>query len=82
MLRRALTDWLSDMGLIGAGHYAEIDRYIGYYTPYATSHVELDADTPIHREGRNAASALMSAVKRSRLRRPPRPPRVQEPRPK
>ncbi len=30
-LRRSLSDWLSDMGLIGAGHHAEIDRYVGYY---------------------------------------------------
>ena len=26
------------MGLIGAGHAAELDRYIGYYEPYAESH--------------------------------------------
>jgi hypothetical protein len=40
-LRRSLSDWLGDMGLIGAGHAAEIDRYIGYYEPYAESHQAL-----------------------------------------
>ena len=62
-LRRGLTDWLSDMGLIGAGHRAEIDRYIGYYGPYATSHEELDADRAFQEETRNAAQALVQAVK-------------------
>ncbi len=35
-LRRILVDWLKDMGLISAGHAAELDRYVGYYEPYAT----------------------------------------------
>ena len=37
-LRRILVDWLKDMGLVSAGHAAELDRYVGYYEPYATSH--------------------------------------------
>jgi len=36
-VRRALTDWLDWMGLIEAGKQARLDRYIGYYKPYATS---------------------------------------------
>ena len=72
-LRRSLVDWLSDIGLIGAGHRAEIDRYIGYYEPYASSHVALDHDTALQEETRNAARALMRAVKllrRGRLTQP------------
>ena len=37
-------DWLDWMGLIDAGVQARLDRYIGYYEPYATSHDALDAD--------------------------------------
>jgi len=62
-LRRSLSDWLSDMGLIGAGHAATIDRYVGYYEPYATSHSALDADRAFQEETRNAARALVKAVK-------------------
>ena len=42
----ALSDWLRDMDLVPAGRAAELDRYIGYYKPYATSHEELDHDRP------------------------------------
>ncbi|HWV53184.1 flavodoxin family protein [Pseudorhodoplanes sp.] len=65
-LRRILSDWLSDIGLIPAGHMAEIDRYIGYYEPYATSHAALDADIALQDEVRNCARALIEGV---RLRR-------------
>jgi multimeric flavodoxin WrbA len=61
-LRRSLTDWLSDMGLIAAGHRAELDTYIGYMGPYATSHEALDRDTALHEEVRNAARTLAEAV--------------------
>ena len=37
-LRRILVDWSKDMGFIPAGHAAQLDRYLGYYEPYATSH--------------------------------------------
>ena len=40
--RRALSDWLDWMGLIDAGADALLDRFIGYYEPYATSHATLD----------------------------------------
>jgi hypothetical protein len=31
-------------GLIAAGNAALVDRYVGYYKPYATSHDDLDHD--------------------------------------
>ncbi len=61
-LRRILCDWLEDIGLIPAGHLATIDRYVGYYKPYATSHRDLDADTAFQDEVRNCARALMQGV--------------------
>src|SRR5258706_14249680 len=36
-VRRALSDWMCFMQMIPAGPKAEIDRYIGYFEPYATS---------------------------------------------
>ncbi|MGE0004187.1 MAG: flavodoxin family protein [Parvibaculaceae bacterium] len=65
-LRRILTDWLTDMGLVPAGSKALLDRYIGYYRDYATSHDDLDADLDLKAEVRNAAETLVAAV---RLRR-------------
>lgn len=62
-VRRALTDWLRFMGLCSAGPHAELDRYIGYWKPYATSHKELDEDLCIQGEVKNAARTLMEAVK-------------------
>src|SRR5207244_1011608 len=43
-VRRALTDWLSWMGLVPSGDQSLLDRVIGYYEPYATSHDTLDRD--------------------------------------
>ena len=60
--RRALCDWLDWMGLIDAGPQARLDRYIGYYEPYATSHQGLDEDRAVQEETRNAARALLEAV--------------------
>ncbi len=82
-LRRILTDWLSDIGLIPAGHKALLGSYIGYYKPYATSHAELDADADVQEETRNAARTLVEAVRmlrRGELRQPDR--RLRETRPK
>jgi multimeric flavodoxin WrbA len=62
-LRRILTDWMSDIGMIPAGHLALVDRYIGYLTPYATSHDDLDEDTDFQDDVRNAALTLIQAVK-------------------
>jgi multimeric flavodoxin WrbA len=62
-LRRSLTDWLTDMGLIPAGRAALVDGYVGYYKPYATSHDDLDADKDFQEEVRNAARSLINAVR-------------------
>ena len=61
-LRRNLCDWLDWMGLVDAGTQARLDRYIGYYEPYATSHDALDADQPVQEEVRNVARAVVNAV--------------------
>jgi multimeric flavodoxin WrbA len=61
-LRRILTEWLTDMSLIPAGSKALLDRYIGYYRDYATSHDDLDADRDFQAEVRNAALTLITAV--------------------
>lgn len=61
-VRRSLTDWLRFMRLESAGVQAELDRYIGYWKPYATSHEELDADAAIQEEVRNAARTLLEAL--------------------
>ena len=42
--RRSLSDWLDWMGLIDSGQPVLLDRFIGYYEPYATSHAALDLD--------------------------------------
>ena len=62
MNRRALTDWLDWMGLVDAGPQSRLDRYIGYYKPYATSHEELDRDGKVQEEVRNVARAVAAAV--------------------
>jgi multimeric flavodoxin WrbA len=61
-VRRALCDWLDWIGMIDAGTLAKLDRFIGYYEPYATSHDTLDADTAIQEEVRNVACAVAAAV--------------------
>ncbi len=60
--RRNLSDWLDWMGFIDAGVQARLDRYIGYYEPYATSHVALYKDTAFQDETRNVARAVAKAV--------------------
>jgi multimeric flavodoxin WrbA len=81
-LRRSLSDWLSDMELVAASPSAVIDRYIGYYAPYATSHDALDEDTSVHEEVRNAARALMSRVQQLRSASEPLDQAPPSPRPK
>ncbi|HEY4135811.1 MAG TPA: flavodoxin family protein [Alphaproteobacteria bacterium] len=61
-LRRAIADWLRFMHLVPAGTAAELDRYIGYWEPYSTSHMALDADAALLEEVRNAARTLLEAV--------------------
>lgn len=65
-MRRALSDWLTDMGLVSAGRTAEVDGYIGYMEPYATAHAALDEDMAMQRETANAARALGAAVNLAR----------------
>lgn len=60
--RRALSDWLDWMGFIDAGVAARLDRYIGYYEPYATSHEALDRNQAMQEETRNVARAVAKAV--------------------
>jgi multimeric flavodoxin WrbA len=60
--RRALSDWLDWMGLFDAGARARLDRYLGYYKPYATSHGEFDVDHALQQEVRNVALVVAGAV--------------------
>ena len=61
-LRRSIADWLRFTRLEPAGGPAELDRYIGYWEPYATSHEALDRDGAIRQEVRNAALTLAEAL--------------------
>jgi multimeric flavodoxin WrbA len=82
-VRRALSDWLDWMGLIDAGFNARIDRMLGYYEPYATSHEALDRDIALHDEVRNVARAIVEAVAEMRAGRLSRPGAdLRRPRPK
>jgi multimeric flavodoxin WrbA len=65
-VRRALSDWLTDMQLISAGRFAELDGYVGYMEPYATSHRDLDEDREFQQEVQNVARALGNAVRLAR----------------
>jgi len=71
--RRALVDWLQWMGLTPAGSAAILERYIGYYKPYATSHADLDEDHAVQEETRNVAKALAVAISERRNGRLPDP---------
>ena len=68
-VRRALCDWLDWMGLIDAGPKSRLDRFIGYYEPYATSHDALDRDEGVQAEVRNAALSVAAAVEEVRAGR-------------
>jgi hypothetical protein len=82
-VRQSLSDWLSDMHLIPAAPSAQLDRYIGYYEPYATSHDALDRDTAVQVEVKNAASSLATAVLLTRAGKFPVADRgLDDPRPK
>ena len=41
---------------------ARLDRMIGYYEPYASSHAALDGDTDVQEEVRQVARAVITAV--------------------
>jgi multimeric flavodoxin WrbA len=80
-LRRSIVDWLSDMELIPAVG-AALDRYIGYYEPYATSHHALDRDAAQQQEVRNAAIALCETVRLARSGQLAKADTPKDPRPK
>jgi multimeric flavodoxin WrbA len=61
--RRNLTDWLDWIGLIDAGASAKLDRYIGYYENYSSSHDALDLDLAVQEEVRNVARSVAQAVR-------------------
>jgi multimeric flavodoxin WrbA len=63
-VKTSLENWLLDMGLRSAGNEANLDRYIGYYEPYASSHVALDEDPEIFKEVEQAAEILIKEVKK------------------
>jgi multimeric flavodoxin WrbA len=65
-VRRSISDWLCFMHLCPPGPAAELDRYIGYWKPYATSHDELDADHAVQEEVKNAARTLLDGVLKDR----------------
>jgi multimeric flavodoxin WrbA len=81
-LRRILMDWASDMHLVAAGPDAELDGYIGYYEPYATSHKALDEDDDFRQEVINASEAMADAVLAQRAGSFVAPKRRPEPSPK
>jgi hypothetical protein len=81
--RRSLSDWMGWMGMIDAGEPALLDRFIGYYEPYATSHETLDLDLPVQQEARNVALAVAHAVEQLRAGTLQQvQPRLRRPRPK
>jgi multimeric flavodoxin WrbA len=61
-VRRSLSDWMRFMKMVPGGRASEVDRYIGYWEPYATSHDALDKDNDIQEEVRNAARSLAETV--------------------
>jgi multimeric flavodoxin WrbA len=65
-VRHALADWLQGMGLVDAGYASQLDRYVGYYEPYAVSHRALDDDAALFEETRNVALALLERVEQLR----------------
>jgi multimeric flavodoxin WrbA len=82
-VRGALCDWLVSLELVQAGASAALDRYVGYYEPYATSHDALDRDRALHTEVRNAARSLVESVRQlrgGRVREPDED--IEAPRPK
>jgi len=81
-VRHALENWLKGMELVPAGHMSAVDRYIGYFEPYATSHDALDADHAVQEEARNAACALVQQVHLMRAGRAEPDAGLTDPRPK
>ena len=72
-VRQILCEWLGWLGLIASGEASALDRYIGYYKPYATSHEDLDKDAAIFEEVRNVARSVARALALNREGRIPDP---------
>ena len=71
------------MGLIAAGRFAQLDRYIGYFAPYYNSHDALDEDTAVQEEARNTVRAVIASVGEMRAGRLVQPDKhLKSPRPK
>jgi multimeric flavodoxin WrbA len=82
-VRRALSDWMTWMGMVSAGTFGELNRYIGYYESYAESHDALDRDTDFQGEVKNVARAVAHTVEAIRTGRVKAPdPGIKAPRPK
>jgi multimeric flavodoxin WrbA len=81
-VRRALVDWLAHMNMVQGGGCCALDRYVGYYAPYATSHEALDRDLGFHEEVRNAARSLVEHIRLVRAGRAEPDEGLAEPRPK
>ena len=81
-LRRNLVDWLSESELELAGGSGELDRYIGYMEPYATSHDALDDDAAVVEEARNVARCVAERVAERRSGVPRPGATLKNPRPK
>ena len=72
-VRQTLCEWFGWLGFIAAGHASQLDRYIGYFRPYATSHEDLDSDEAIFEEVRNVARSVSRTVALIREGRVPDP---------
>ena len=78
-VRTALCDWLTTLGLIRAGESGVVGRYLGYMEPYATGHDDLDRDTALQEEVRNAARSLVETVRQIRSGKLKQPDRALSP---
>ena len=81
-LRRNLHDWLTDLDLESSGPKGNLDRFIGYFEPYATSHEALDKTPALVAEVRMAMGALVDKIGQLRSGVPPIGRELVEPRPK
>jgi len=62
-VRRSITDWLTSVEMTPV---TGLDRYIGYWKPYATSHEELDRDQAVQDEVTITAQSLLQAARAAR----------------
>lgn len=82
-VKNSLTSWLNEIMLIPSSVYGQIGRYIGYYGPYAESHLELDKDHALMDEVRLSAEALAMNVRAERAKKlDTQVPDLHDPRPK